>query len=94
MPGNVCVCHADAVPFVPNKVPEEVDEALLKALETRTDKDIHFAIALVLLLHVFTSEAKLDAKINILHVFKQIMQALCRQAATAYSLNMIQPPWP
>lgn len=51
----------------------DLDEALLKALnETNVDEDTNFALSLVPSLQNLTAEEKLDAKIAILNVFKQI----------------------
>lgn len=51
----------------------DLDEALLKVLnETNTDEDVNFAMSLVPSLRNLNAEEKIDAKISILKVFKQI----------------------
>lgn len=64
----------------------DLDEALLKALnEPRVDEDINFALSLIPSLQNLTAEEKLDAKIGILNVFKQIR--IARQSTSQSSCN-------
>ncbi|GBP02354.1 hypothetical protein EVAR_70173_1 [Eumeta japonica] len=71
----------------------DLDEALLKALnETNVDEDTNFVLSLVPSLQNLTAEEKLDAKIAILNVFKQIRLARqCTSQSTCNS-NMLHQP--
>jgi BESS motif len=75
----------------------DVDESLLKALNgTNTvDEDTNFALSLVPSLKNLTTEEKLDAKIEILNIFKQIVLARRVQATSqpTCSYNIIQQPF-
>ncbi|XP_057662534.1 uncharacterized protein LOC130902880 [Diorhabda carinulata] len=78
-------------PNVPKQT--DVDEALLKALnEPNTDEDVNFALSLVPSLQSLTAEEKLDAKISILNVFKQIRSARCAQSPPTCTYNRVQQP--
>lgn len=74
----------------------DLDEALLKALkETHAvDEDTNFALSLVPSLVNLTAEEKLDAKIGILNIFKQIRLARRDQttSASTCSYNRIEQP--
>lgn len=60
-----------------------MDETLLQALnEPNTDEDVNFALSRVPSLQNLTAEEKLDAKISILIVFKQIILARCVQSSS------------
>ncbi|CAH2014125.1 unnamed protein product [Acanthoscelides obtectus] len=69
-------------------------EALLKSLNaTNADEDVNFALSLVPSLQNLTAEEKLDAKIGILNVFKQIRLARCVQSTQpTYRYNTVQQP--
>lgn len=54
---------------------KDLDDALLKASNDKKDEDMHFALSLVPSLQALTAEEKLDAKISILKVFKEIRLA-------------------
>ncbi|XP_045460138.1 uncharacterized protein LOC123670663, partial [Harmonia axyridis] len=80
-------------PNVPKQT--DVNEALLKALnEPNTDEDVNFALSLVPSLQNLTAEEKLDAKISILNVFKQIRLARCVQSTSkpTCTYNRVQQP--
>ncbi|XP_055638632.1 uncharacterized protein LOC129776800 isoform X1 [Toxorhynchites rutilus septentrionalis] len=71
----------------------DLDEILLKPFnETNTDEDVNFAMSLVPSLQNLTPEEKLDAKIGILNVFKQIRLARCVGSTSQldYKYNMVQ----
>lgn len=73
----------------------DLDEALLKALnESNADEDVNFALSLVPSLKNLTAVEKLDAKISILNVFKQIRLARCVQSTSQpnYRYNIVQQP--
>lgn len=73
----------------------DLDEALLKALtENNTvDEDTNFALSLVPSLKNLNAEEKLDAKIGILNIFKQISVSRRAQITTqsTYNYNIQQP---
>lgn len=80
-------------PNVPKQM--DVDAALLKALnEPNTDEDVNFALSLVPSLQNLTADEKLDAKISILNVFKQIRLARCGQSTSkpTCTYNRVQQP--
>jgi hypothetical protein len=74
----------------------DVDEALLKALNETNNEDTNFALSLVSLLQNLTAEEKLDAKIIILNVFKQIRLArpgkTTSQSSSSCNTNIWPPP--
>lgn len=73
----------------------DLDEALLKALnETNADEDVNFALSLVPSLRNLSADEKLDAKISILNIFKQIRLARCVQSTSQpnYRYNIEQQP--
>jgi len=74
--------------------PDELDEALIKSLNQPVDEDTNFALSLVPLLQKLNAEEKLDAKIGILNIFKQI--TLARRFETSSqstsSYNVLQRP--
>ncbi|KAL4152835.1 hypothetical protein QTP88_000668 [Uroleucon formosanum] len=74
--------------------PDELDEALIKALNQPVDEDTNFALSLVPSLQKLNAEEKLDAKIGILNIFKQI--SLARRFETSSqstsSYNVLQRP--
>lgn len=60
----------------PKQTSSDIDETLLvKTLDVTRDEDTYFALSLVPSLRDLSPEEKLDAKINILNVFKQIIMA-------------------
>ncbi|XP_065167385.1 uncharacterized protein [Atheta coriaria] len=64
----------------------DLDEPLLKALnEPNVDEDTNFALSLIPSLQNLTADEKLDAKIGILNVFKQIR--IARQSTSQSSCN-------
>lgn len=71
-----------------------MDEALIKALQQPVDEDTNFALSLVPSLQNLNSEEKLDAKIGVLNIFKQI--TLARRFETSSqstsSYNGLQRP--
>lgn len=74
----------------------DLDEALLKKLKSNktntVDEDTNFALSLVPSLQNLTAEEKLDAKIGILNIFKQIIVARRVQttSSTTSSYNILQ----
>lgn len=74
--------------------PDDLDEALIKALNQTVDEDTNFALSLVPSLQNLNAEEKLDAKIGILNIFKQI--TLARRFETSSqstsSYNVLQRP--
>ncbi|XP_050518311.1 uncharacterized protein LOC126892716 [Diabrotica virgifera virgifera] len=72
-----------------------VDDALVKALNESNgpDEDVNFALSLVPSLQNLTPDEKLDAKIGILSVFKEIRLARCGQSSQPiFMYNEVQQP--
>ncbi|CAG4953506.1 unnamed protein product [Parnassius apollo] len=76
-----------------------VDKALIKTLnkENTIDEDLNFALSLVPSLKDLTAVEKLDAKITILSIFKQIRQAgrikaTSQSRVQQHSYNVLQQP--
>lgn len=71
----------------------DLDEALLKALnETNVDEDVNFALSLVPSFKNLTADEKLDAKISILNVFKQIRLGRRVQPPSQPTYTILQQP--
>ena len=63
---------------------DAADKALIKALEaTNADEDTNFALSIVPSLRVLSPEEKLDTKIGILNLFKQVMAKRRHQTTAA-----------
>ncbi|KAL4718720.1 hypothetical protein ACJJTC_017792 [Scirpophaga incertulas] len=71
----------------------DLDEAILKALnQTNVDEDVNFALSLVPSLKNLTADEKLDAKISILNVFKQIRLGRRVQPHSQPTYTILQQP--
>lgn len=72
--------------------PDELDEALIKALNQPVDEDTNVALSLVPSLQKLNAEEKLDTKIGILNIFKQITLARRFQTSSqsTSSYNVLQ----
>jgi hypothetical protein len=65
-----------------NATAKDVDEELLKAPRLAQDEDTHFALSIVPSLQSLTADEKLDAKIGILNIFKEIRIARRRHTTS------------
>jgi hypothetical protein len=77
-----------------NVTAKDVDEELLKALRGTQDEDTNFALSIVPSRQSLTAEKKLDVKISILNMFRDVRMARRRQP-TSQALNdenMVQQP--
>ncbi|KAL3271859.1 hypothetical protein HHI36_022329 [Cryptolaemus montrouzieri] len=71
----------------------DVEEALLKALnDTNVDEDANFALCIVPSLQISTAEEKIDAKIGILNVFKQIRIFRKSTSQSTCNYDILQQP--
>jgi hypothetical protein len=77
-----------------NVTAKDVDEELLKALRGTQDEDTNFALFIVPSLQSLTAEEKLDVKISILNMFRDVRMARRRQSTSQalYDENMVQQP--
>lgn len=82
---------------VRNSTADDCDNALLQALKDTKDEDTNFALSIVPSLQALNPEEKLDAKINILNIFKNILakrhgQVTSQQSQPTVSYTILQQP--
>ncbi|VVC91849.1 unnamed protein product [Leptidea sinapis] len=94
---STSICRKKKRTNVPKQA--DLDEALLRTLQanetTIVDEDTNFALSLVPSLQNFTPQEKLDAKIGILNIFKQIRLARGTPSTfqTTSIFNVLQQPF-